>query len=412
MTNLVWKRQVLSNGMRVLLFPRPASATAQLSLAVSYGSNSEPESASGIAHFLEHMIAGGSTCRIELSQSIEKMGGYADFSTANEDTMIFTDVLPDKISKASETLLDILSEAAFEREKFESERKIILHEIAEVEDDPWAMVDELLRKNLFKTHPIRRPVLGLRKTVSKITIDMLEYAYKAHFTPDSMILVLTGNFSDTVAEMIIQKFGAIKQNQKYPKPPAIEETGARTKEAAKEKAGITQAYLSVGARTVPAKHQDSPALNIIDVIMGAGASSRLFVELREKRALAYSIESGLEYGSDYGYFHTSCAIEPKQIDETKELIFKEIAKLRSEKIPEEELTKAKDMITGSVLRTIDSPVDFPETLVNMEMQYENENALQDYLTKLKTLTPNDITEAANKYLPEKWLSTATILPKK
>jgi len=192
MINLAWKRQVLPNGLRMLLFQRPAGVTAQLSVAVAYGSNSEPENASGAAHFLEHMIAGGSTRRIELSQSIEKMGGYADYSTANEDTMIFTDVLPEKIDTASKMLIDILSEADFEEEKFQSERKIILHEIAEVADDPWTMVDELLRKSLFKKHPIRRPVLGLRKTVSTMTLDMLENTYRMHFTPENIILVLTG----------------------------------------------------------------------------------------------------------------------------------------------------------------------------------------------------------------------------
>ncbi len=401
----------MPNDLRMLLFPRPAGVTAQLSVAVAYGSNSEPENASGMAHFLEHMIAGGSTRRIELSQSIEKMGGYADFSTANEDTMIFTDVLPEKIDKASKMLIEILSKAGFEEEKFQSERKIILHEIAEVADDPWAMMDELLRKNLFKTHPIRRPVLGLRKTVSKMTLDMLEDAYRAHFTPQNIILVLTGNYSEKDVELVNQRFGSITRQQMSPHPAPHNEKDTPGKDATKEKAGITQTYLSVGARTVAAKHPDTPALDVIDTLMGAGASSRLFIELREKKALAYSIESGHEYGSDYGYFHINCAIEPKRLEETKKLIFKEIAKLREEKISAEELNKTKDMITGSILRTIDSPSDFPETLANMEMQYGHENALQDYLTKIKALTADTIIEASNKYLTENRLTSAAILPK-
>jgi predicted Zn-dependent peptidase len=118
MTNLAWKRLVLPNGLRMLLFPRPGSMTAQLSVAVAYGSNSESEDTAGMAHFLEHMIAGGSTQRIGLSQSVEQMGGYIDFSTANEDTMIITDVMPDKLEETSKTLTELLFSSGFEEEKF------------------------------------------------------------------------------------------------------------------------------------------------------------------------------------------------------------------------------------------------------------------------------------------------------
>lgn len=172
-----------------------------------------------------------------------------------------------------------------------------------------------------------------------------------------------------------------------------------------------QAYLSIGARTVATKHPDTPVLDVIDTLMGAGASSRLFIELREKRALAYSIESGHENGSDYGYFHINCAIEPKRVEEAKKLIYKEISKLSEEKIPQEELTKTKDMIIGSVMRTIDSPTDFPETLANMEMRYGNQNALQDYIIKIKAVDESDIVEAANKYLSQNRLISSVVLPK-
>lgn len=411
MINLTWERQVLPNDLRVLLFPRPAGVTTQLSLAIAYGSNSEPENASGIAHFLEHMIAGGSKQRIELSQSIEKIGGYVDFSTANEDTMIFTDVLPDKIDKTSKTLVDMLSDARFEEEHFQSERKIILHEIAEVADDPWAMADELLRKKLFKTHPIRRPVLGLRKTVNKITLDMLEATYRAQYTPENIIVILTGNFSEEDVTLVTQRFSCIERQKANPILTHYSEKGAHGKDAVKKKTGIMQAYLSIGARTVATKHPDTPVLDVIDTLMGAGASSRLFIELREKRALAYSIESGHENGSDYGYFHINCAIEPKRVEEAKKLIYKEISKLSEEKIPQEELTKTKDMIIGSVMRTIDSPTDFPETLANMEMRYGNQNALQDYIIKIKAVDESDIVEAANKYLSQNRLISSVVLPK-
>ncbi len=385
--------------------------TAQLSIAIGYGSNFETEDSAGMAHFLEHLIAGGSARRIALSRSIEQMGGYADFSTANEDTMIITDIIPDKIGKTSKTLLNLVCDLEFEEEKVESERKIILHEIAEIEDNPWATLDELLRKSLFKNHPIRRPVLGFRKTVNKLTLSMLEEAHQTQYIPQNMILLLTGKFSEKDIKTICQDFGDLKKVHLDLNQAIHIENGKHQKEAKKEKTGISQSYLSIGLKTTHAKHPDIPALDVIDTIMGAGASSRLFIELREKRAYAYSVESGHNYGSDYGYFHIDCAIEIKHFEETRKLVYKEIAKLRNEKVSENELNKAKDMIAGSILRTLDSPVDFPETLVNMEIQFGNENALQNYLDKVKTLSTNDIADAANKYLTENNLAVASVSPK-
>ena len=395
----------------MLLYPRMSSMTAQLSVAVAYGSNSDPEENAGMAHFLEHMTAGGSAKQIERSRRIELMGGYLDFSTANEDTMIVSDVTPNKLCKASETLSELLFDYTFEEVKLLSERKIILHEIAEAEDDPWTSVNELLTKNLFKEHPVKRPILGFKKTVSHLSLDELDRVRKTRYVPQNIVLILTGNFSDKDAETVALNFGNVENKEAISNGKLPVENAKPREETKKAKTGITQTYLSMGARTVHSLHPDMPALNVIDTLLGVGASSRLFIELREKKALAYSIESAYEYGSDYGYFHIDCAIESKRLEETKCLLHKEMEKLRNEKVPENELNKVKDMIAGTILRTVDSPVDFPETIAVMEIQFNNEYALQEYLEKVKALSAKDILEVANKYLCKDSFSTAILYPK-
>jgi predicted Zn-dependent peptidase len=160
---LIWQRRILSNGLRVLYLPKPSANTVQLSVAVEYGSNSEAETEAGSAHFLEHMLAGGSDQRIQKSRSIESYGGSLTFYTDHEYTMSFGDVLPESLSQASQVLSELLFDNAFENEKFESERNIILNELAEISDDPSELIDELLLKSLFKTNPIRRPIGGYQK---------------------------------------------------------------------------------------------------------------------------------------------------------------------------------------------------------------------------------------------------------
>ena len=164
---LVWRRSILPNGLRVLYLPKPSANTAQLSIAVEYGSNSEVEAEAGSAHFLEHMLAGGSTKRIHQSRSIESYGGSLNFYTDREYTMSFIDVLPESLPQAAQVLSELLFDNAFEETKFTSERKIILNELAEVADDPTEQIDELLLKNLFQQSPNQTPHRRLPKNHQK-----------------------------------------------------------------------------------------------------------------------------------------------------------------------------------------------------------------------------------------------------
>src|SRR5208283_5401571 len=164
-TPIFWRRDVLSNGLRVLLFPRQSANTTQLSIAVEYGSNQEPEEIAGSAHFLEHMLAGGSTKRIQLSRGIENSGGILDFYTEHEYMMSTMNILPIKLAEASFVLSELFFSHSFEEEKFKQERKIILNELAESSDDPTEQVEELLLKSLFKKHPVKRPIGGFPKTI-------------------------------------------------------------------------------------------------------------------------------------------------------------------------------------------------------------------------------------------------------
>ena len=205
-TAMSWRRNTLPNGLTVLLFPRQSANTTQLSVAVEYGSNQEPEENAGVAHFLEHMVAGGSTKRIQLSRSIENSGGILDLYTDHEHMMSTMDFLPEKTAEASSILSQLLFSGDFEEEKFNQERKIILNELAEALDDPAERIEDLLLKSLFKEHPVKRPVGGYPKTVKQLTIDQLIGAHRANYVPENMILILTGNFSEKSAQEVLKNF--------------------------------------------------------------------------------------------------------------------------------------------------------------------------------------------------------------
>ena len=410
-TVMFWRRNILPNGLTVLQFPRQSANTTQLSVAVEYGSNQEPEEIAGVAHFLEHMLAGGSQKRIEVSRSIENSGGILDFYTDHEHMMSMMDVLPGKLAEASFIISELLFSSNFEEEKFGQERKIILNELAEALDDPTERIEELLLKSLFKKHPVNRPVGGFPKNVKRLTLDQMSNAHKINYVPQKMLLILTGNFSEEDAELALKNFNDKKCENPFPRKVFPAETAKPLPLVIEEKSGIAQTYLSMGVRTVCSSHDDVPTLDLMSALLSGGTSSRLFIELREKNALTYDVNSDHNKGVDFGYFSINCAVKDKNLAKAKRVILIELKKLRSEKIPFDELEKTKNLILGASLRGMDDPQECSEIMAYMERQYKSENALVDHIAKIKAVSSENILEVANKNHQEDRLATVILKPK-
>ncbi len=411
-THLVWQRTILPNGLTVLLYPRQSANTAQLSITVKSGSNREPVKAAGITHFLEHMLAGGSTQRIQLSRSVEDSGGVLDFYTDHEQVTSTLDVLPQKLSQGFSVLCSLLFDGGFDSEKFEVERKIILNELAEFADDPSVRVEELLLEHLFKKHPVKRPVGGYPKTVKGLTLEQLNLEHENNYTPENMILTLAGNYPEETKIQIL-KFLAQKDCAAKPKKAKrLRETAKPKSIVETKKVGITQTYLYVGARTVNSKHPDSAAIDLIATLLGGGTTSRLFELLREKHAMTYDVAAAQCKGTDYGYLGVTCAVNNRKAQRAIDLIAKEIKNLQTVPVPEDELERGKQVMLGGVLRGMDNPHDTLEILNYMEMQFGTATALTDYVKRITSATSRDVTQAANQYLNSESLCTALLIPAK
>jgi predicted Zn-dependent peptidase len=409
--NLVWQRLILPNGLTVLYYPRASANTTQLAITVKSGSNQEPEKAAGITHVLEHMLAGGSEHRIKQSRSVEDSGGILDFFTDHEQVTATLDVLPQKLPETSAVLSSILFDDSFAEEKFEVERKIILNELAEYTDDPTVKTEELLLGNLFKVHPVRRPVGGYPKTVKRLTLKQLIFEHQTNYTSQNMVLVLAGYALKNTLQNTIQYFQDSLCGEKPDnhQPP---ETFHPKRLVNEEKAGISQSYLNIGARTVNSGHKDAPILDLISTILGGNTSSRLFTSLREKHAVTYDVSSAHCKGTDYGYLNISCATSPQKVEKTKKLAIKEIENLRTELVSNAELETAKQTILGGVLRGMDNPHMALEMINYMEIQFKTEFALENFVTKIQAVTGRDIKEAAEQYLCPEQLCTVVLKPKK
>jgi zinc protease len=224
-------------------------------------------------------------------------------------------------------------------------------------------------------------------------------------------VLLTGKFSDKDVEAVLADFQDRenwKGNLKNPRP--VEETRP-TKRATITRSGLSQAYICFGLRTPPAKDHDATTLDLINGILGLGESSRLFVELREKRALTYDFNSMNISGLDHGFFTIACAVQAKFLQLTQDIIKGELEKIKETPISVGELEKSKNVIAGDLLRAMDSSHELPRLMTDTEIVYGNEKGLSDYLNKLKALTQQNILATANKYFQEENYSTAILMSK-
>jgi len=410
--SLVWQRRVLSNGLRFLYLKRPLANTAQLSVVIEYGSTNETESETGVAHFLEHMLAGGSEERIQKSRSIENYGGRSDFSTDRECTISSVDVLPESLPYVAQILSELLFDKNFDEEKFVLEREIILRERADDLDDPKSLIEDLLLKNLFKNHPVSRPIVGYPKTLNKLTLQQLKTIHKTAYIPQNMILILTGNLSDNQIQKVLNPFeDKPKQQKNNPTIQSPTKNSKPTKNVTKHMKDINQTFLNIGTKTINTQNVDTPKLDLISRILGGGDNSRLFIELREKRALTYDVSVTHCSGLDFGYLSIGCAVKNVNVTKTQKLIFNELDKLRDEKISEEELERNKKLVLSDILREIDNTDKCHDILATMEIHFNHEKALTDYIDKISAITTTDILNAAQTYLQKDNFTTAILKPK-
>jgi predicted Zn-dependent peptidase len=409
-SDISWQREVLANGSTVLSYPRAEGKTAQLSVVVKYGSDDDSEANLGTAHFLEHMLAGGSKARINLHKQIENIGGISSFESSPEFTLCTADVLPGKLGEAARALSGLLFDSVFEPEKLDIERKVILNEIAEVEDDPSDKAHETLIKCLFKNHPIRNPTLGIRKTVKEISMKDIETAYQDHYSSVNLVLILTGTFTPRDKEETLNEFRDREKGKIFQRISCVEESEPENERVSK-RAGINQAYLSFGARTAPTAHTDTPALDIIDTLLGNGESSRLFVELREKNALTYYFETMNATGSDFGFFAVNCAVKTKALGKTRAIIERQLLDVKEGKLTEDELQRCKNLVIADLLRGMDSNQALPELLAGEEIQFRNGYSLCNYRDRITSLTIGDVISAANKHFQEDDYATSIVVPK-
>ena len=361
------KVTTLANGFRVVTDANPRFETAALGVFIDAGARHESAERNGAAHFLEHMAFKGTARRsaLEISESIEAVGGDINAWTGEERTAFHIHVLPEDAPLAADILGDILRNSVFAEEEMERERDVILQEIGRNADDPESLAYDWAMAAAYPKQPLGRPILGTEATVGAMTADDLRGFVTRHYRPGSMALAAAGAVDH--AALVAQAealFGDMPPGVGPAPAPARYVGGLHC-----EIEDLEQAHLYLSLRA-PGHGDRDEALRMrcLSNILGGGASSRLFQEAREKRGLCYAVHSYANSFADDGLLTIYAGVGGERVAEMTAVIADELRRACDD-VTEDEARKARNQVKAGALMARESPLRRAEQLASELLSY-------------------------------------------
>lgn len=407
------KKEVLSNGLRVILAPNRSTSVFTAMVLFGVGSRYETDKQAGISHVLEHMFFKGTKKRptpLQVAEFIESLGAEQNAFTGKEYTGYYVKLAPKHLPKAFDFLSDMLLNSLFGAEELKREKGVIIEEINMYEDLPMEIVDSKFEEAMFGQNPLGRDVIGTKETVSAVTPEDL-FAYKdKYYTAPNAVVVLAGNpgeYSDEeILKLMREYFDFGPHNPADLAPIQINQEKSFNITPRKTE----QSHLIVGFQGVPYAHPDKYKLKAMAVILGGSMSSRMFTEIRERRGLAYAVRSTISNYSDAGTIETQAGVPHEKVDEAIQAILGEYDKIRTEKVTQAELDRAKEIIYGRLLISFEDSLDVASHYAMGEIISGETRTPEEIIKLYERITVDDIIDVAQKYVRDDKLSMAYIGP--
>ncbi|WP_282202682.1 M16 family metallopeptidase [Kitasatospora fiedleri] len=409
------RRTVLPGGLRVVTETLPTVRSATFGIWVGVGSRDETPVLNGATHYLEHLLFKGTARRdaLEISAALDAVGGEMNAFTAKENTCYYARVLDTDLPLAIDVVCDMLTGSLIRPEDVESERGVILEEMAMAEDDPGDVVHDLFAKVIFGETPLGRPILGTQETVTGLTRDQIAGFYRRRYKPENLVVAAAGNLDHAeVVKLVERAFAPVLAKSKG--HPAEVRRGVKAVRTAGRAAVLNrpteQAHLVLGVPGVPRHDERRWAIGVLNAALGGGMSSRLFQEVREKRGLAYSVYSYSSSYADTGLFGIYAGCQPKRVEEVLRICRAELARVVDEGITEEELRRAIGQISGSTVLGMEDTGSLMNRIGKAELSYGHHLSVDEMLAKIAAVTLDDVHAVARDVLGAHRPSLALIGP--
>jgi predicted Zn-dependent peptidase len=396
----------LDSGVRVVTEEVPSVRSVALGLWVRTGSRDETPAQAGVSHFLEHLLFKGTSrySAIEISERFDGLGASVNAATGKETTHLHARFLDEHTDDVFELLAEMLLAPTYP--DIDSERDVVLEEIAMYEDEPQDRVHDILAGAVFGEHPLGRRVLGEAEVIAAIPIPDIDAYHQARYTGANVVVGAAGHLDHEriveLAERLVSP--GTGENGGIAGAGRLEES-ARLRFYEKD---TEQYHICFGAPGIPRDDERRYGLAVLDSIFGGSTSSRLFREVREKRGLAYSVGSYNEQYTDSGLVATYVGTREDNVEEACAIIGTELARLRTEPVSDEELARAKESVKGRLVLSSESTAARMTRISRATLFDLPIDSLDEILAKVDAVEVDDLTELAAELYGAERLSAACV----
>ena len=409
-----YEKHVLPNGLRVILAPMKEAETVTVLITTATGSRYETKKEGGLSHFLEHMFFKGTKRRptaLSISEELDGVGGEYNAFTSKDRTAYYAKVDRKHVEMALDIVSDIFLNSTLPAEEIDRERGPILQELNMYEDTPVRHVGDVFEMLLYGDHPLGRDIIGTRDNIKGFKrAEFLRYLNRA-YVASNVVVGMAGNFDVVWAKSMIERSFADMRTGENPERKGIVEKQKAPAVLLQTKK-TDQTHFILGVRSFDFFHEDRHVLAVLSTILGGGMSSRLFMAVRERRGLAYSVHTGTDAYHDAGYLSTQCGVEHENLEKTIAVILEEYKRIAMELVPEKELLKAKEHIKGSMAMHLESSDDIVGYLVDQEVLKGEIVLPKDRYEKIDAVTSEDVRRVAEMIFRPERLNLAVIGPQK
>ena len=399
----------LSTGERVISERVPGVRSVALGFWIGSGSRDEPDARAGVSHFIEHLLFKGSSryTAQEIAEVFDELGGELNAATSRETTVVYARVPDDRLETALDVMADMVYRPSFD--ELDSEREVVLEEIAMVEDTPHDLVHDIAAEAVFGGHPLGRPVIGRAEVISSVSRRALSAYHGRAYRGDQLVVSAAGNIRHGRLVAMLEerrngardgaRLGARKPVRRVP-PPQLRFQRKDTE----------QYHVCLSAPGIARMDERRFAASILDAILGGSASSRLFQEIREKRGMAYSVYSYASQYSDAGQIGLYVGTREENLGTCLEIAVAELSDVAAGNVRPEELQRAKENLKGRLLLSLESTSNRMTRLGKATITDTPLLEIEEIVSRLESVTAPEISALADELLAVERLSAAGIGP--
>ncbi|MCB2182546.1 MAG: insulinase family protein [Desulfobulbaceae bacterium] len=404
-------KETLANDLTVLVKETPGTKVVTVQIWVKAGSIYEDANEAGITHLIEHMIFKGTPTRGpgRVAGDIEEVGGRINAYTSFEHTVYHATLSSRFWEKGLDVLTDAVRNSTFDPDELEREKKVVLEEISMRNDRPQTRLFQELMSTAYTAHPYRLPIIGTVESVTSFSRDDILHYMEKHYQPENFTVLVVGDvrYGDVMAS-VKKLMGDLKKGE-FVQPLLPQEPKQTEAHFFQFKDDINQSHLALAFPITPFTDPDTPVLDIIASILGQGETSRLYNTLRNEKGLVYQVNASAFTPKDQGLMEATATLDAKNLRQTLEGMLEEFFKLKYLRVGDDELNRIKRNLESDFVFNLERAEGQARTLGSFEF-LTGDPREDDYLTKIRSVSADDILEVAQRYFTRENITAGCIVP--